>query len=50
MLTEFYKKIDRSMMEWGVTIKKKHWDAFQAEKPLKLGTSRKVTIVWGDKR
>jgi hypothetical protein len=50
MIPEYYKKVDRSMMDWGLTIPKKFWDIFQAGNPVKLGTSREVTITWEKKR
>jgi len=50
MLTPYYKKVDRSMMDWGFTIPKKLCDDFQAGIPVKLGTSRNVTIIWDRKR
>lgn len=50
MIPEYYKKVDRSMMKWGVTIPKIFWDVFQAGKSVKLGTSREVTVIWDKKR
>ena len=50
MLPEYYKKVDRSMMDWGLTIPKKFWSSFQASNPVTLGTSRDVTIVWDKKK
>ncbi|MBT7237433.1 hypothetical protein HN865_01095, partial [Candidatus Woesearchaeota archaeon] len=50
MLPEYYKKVDRSMMDWGFTIPKKFWKYFYADKPVKLGTSRNISVVWDKKK
>ncbi len=50
MLQEYYKKVDRSMMDWGFTIPKDRWDSFQAGVTVKLGTSRDIIIIWDKKR
>lgn len=46
---EYYKKVDRSMMDWGLTIPKRFWDAFQSNKPVPLGKSRELKIKWDKK-
>ena len=45
----FYKKIDRSSLEWGITIPGKLVDGFLAGRKLPLGTSREVDIKWDRK-
>lgn len=45
-----YKKVDRSTLAWGITIPKHLYKDFQAGKPLKLGTSRHINILWDRKR
>lgn len=45
----YYKKVDRSMMDWGFTIPKEFVKDFLYGKALALGTSRKATILWGKK-
>ena len=47
---EYYKKVDRSMMDWGLTIPKKFWSSFQGDKLVKLGESREISIIWGRKK
>lgn len=41
----FYKKVDRSLLEWGMTIPKEFEQKFLAGKPLSSG-SRHVKITW----
>lgn len=50
MCKPFYKKIDRSMLEWGVTFPKEYIKDFEGGVPVKLGSSRKVEIIWEKKR
>jgi len=50
MYKEYYKKVDRSMMDWGLTIPNKFCNDFQAGSPVKLGTSREINIIWDKKR
>lgn len=45
-----YKKVDRSTLAWGITIPKHLYKDFQAGKPLKLGTSRHINILWDRKK
>lgn len=42
----YYKKVDRSLLEWGITIPKDRINDFLADKKIPLGTARKVTIVF----
>jgi hypothetical protein len=49
MDAEYYKKIDRSMMDWGLTIPKRFWESFQSGVPVKLGESRDIKIRWDSK-
>jgi len=46
MYKPFFKKIDRSMLEWGVTLPKEHYKEFKAGSSIRLGSSRKVEIIW----
>jgi hypothetical protein len=46
----YYKKVDRSMMDWGMTIPKDHINDFLCGKNLKLGTSREIYLVWDKKK
>jgi hypothetical protein len=46
----YYKKIDRSMMDWGFTIPKDHINEFLFNTPLAAGTSRDITLVWDKKK
>lgn len=45
-----YKKVDRSMLEGLITFPKRLYKEFQARKPLRLHTSRHITILWDKKR
>jgi len=46
----YYKKVDRSMMDWGFTIPKDHISEFLFNTPLVAGTSREITLVWDRKK
>lgn len=46
----YYKKIDRSMMDWGFTIPKDHISEFLFHTPLAAGTSREINLVWDKKK
>jgi len=50
MLNSYYKKIDRSMMDWGFTVPQDYIKVFEASKPVKLGSSRKIFIFWDKKK
>ena len=49
LMNEYYKKVDRSMMDWGFTIPNEHVKSFVAGHHLKKGTSRMVNIVFNGK-
>jgi hypothetical protein len=42
----YYKKVDRSMMDWGFTIPKDFVDDFLCGQPLSVGSSRDIKLVW----
>ena len=46
----YYKKVDRSMMDWGFTIPNNFIDDFLGGQDLDLGTSRKITMIWENKK
>ena len=46
-LQPYYKKIDRSTLEWGITIPKALVNDFLAGKALTVGKSREISIKWG---
>ncbi len=50
MKRPYYKKIDRSVMEWGVTLKQKYEKDFLCGKKIKPGKGRDVDILWDGKR
>lgn len=45
----YYKKVDRSLFEWGVTIPVDYLDDFLAGKKIKIGTAREITIIFDKK-
>ena len=45
-LQPHYKKIDRSTLEYGITIPKNLETDFLAGKKLSLGSSREIKIKW----
>ncbi len=47
---QYYKKVDRSMMDWGLTLPKKFIPFFDSGKTLKAGTQRHIEILWGKKK
>jgi len=49
MIFEYYKKIDKSFFDRGITIPNKYVDIFLKGKNIKLGTSRKIRIKFGGK-
>jgi len=49
MIPEYYKKIDRSMMDWGFTLPKKFIPYFDQGKKLEAGTQRDIEILWDKK-
>ena len=46
----FYKKIDRSMLEWGLTFPEEYIKDFEGRVPVKLGHSRPVEVIWDKKK
>ena len=49
MHKEYYKKVDRSMMDWGLTLPKDCVKDFEAGSKIRPGEARKVEIVWDGK-
>ena len=47
MKRPYYKKVDRSMMDWGLTLPQDYIIDFEGRSKLKPGTSRKIEILWG---
>ena len=47
---EYYKKIDKSFFEYGITIPKKYTDIFLRDESIELGKSRQVTLLWNKKK
>ncbi len=45
-----YKKVDRSMMDWGLTLPKGYIEDFEFGKRVPLGTSREIEIIWDSKK
>ena len=45
-----YKKVDRSMMDWGFTIPKEFINDFLFNTPLQAGTSREIILLWDKKK
>lgn len=45
-----YKKVDRSMMDWGLTLPKEYIDDFESGEKIELGTSRNIEIIWDNKK
>jgi hypothetical protein len=50
MNNSYHKKVDRSMMNWGLTIPQDLIKDFQAGSPVKLGASRRIEILWDNIR
>lgn len=46
----YYKKIDRSMMEWGFTVPEDFIDKFLYGESISSGTSRSKILIWGKER
>lgn len=44
-----YKKIDRSTLNWGITIPTHLYEDFPGRKGLKLGASKQIKILWDRK-
>ena len=49
MRKAYYKKVDRSMMDWGLTLPNDYIKDFECGDSVKLGSSRKITIMWDKK-
>lgn len=49
MKRPYYKKVDRSMMDWGLTVPQDYIIDFEGRSKLKPGTTRKIEILWGKK-
>ncbi len=49
MDVQYYKKIDRSMMDWGFTVPKKFIPYFDPAEKIKPGTFVEVELVWDKK-
>jgi len=49
MRRSYYKKVDRSMMDWGLTLPKDYVKDFEGRSKVKLGTSKDIDIIWGKK-
>ena len=47
---DYYKKLDKSVFHYGITIPKKLVDAFLWGMPIELGSSREVKIKWKGQR
>jgi hypothetical protein len=45
MYRAYHKKVDRSMMDWGLTIPNDFVKEFEAGRPVKLGSSRDIEIL-----
>lgn len=45
----FYKKVDRSLLEWGITIPKEYIEDFLGGEAIELGKARKIEISFNGK-
>jgi hypothetical protein len=50
MKKSYFKKVDRSMMDWGLTVPKELISEFEAGYSIKKGSSRDIEIIWDKKR
>jgi hypothetical protein len=50
MVLEYYKKIDKSFFDKGITIPNKYIDSFIQGKNVQIGSSRKIIIVFNGKK
>jgi len=50
MYKSYHKKVDRSMMDWGLTIPQDFIKDFEAGSPVRLGSSRSIEILWDKKK
>ena len=46
----YYKKVDRSLLEWGATIPKDYVIDFLAGDNIPVGTARKVEVLFDKKK
>jgi hypothetical protein len=46
MALEYYKKIDKSFFDKGITIPNKYVDSFLQDKNVQIGSSRKIKIIY----
>ena len=47
---QYYKKVDRSMMDWGLTLPKKSIPFFDFGRTLRAGTQKDIEILWNKKK
>jgi len=45
----YYKKVDRSMMDWGLTLPRDYIKDFECGENVSLGSSRDIEISWDNK-
>lgn len=45
----FYKKVDRSLFEWGLTFPRDFYKYFQKKYSVKLGKGRAIKVIWDKK-
>ena len=50
MLLEYYKKIDKSFFDKGITIPNKYIDSLTKGTKIKKGSSKKITIIFNKKK
>jgi len=50
MQIKYYKKLDRSSFEWGVSITNDYIKPFVGKRSIKSGTSRNITVELNDKK
>jgi len=49
MRRPYYKKVDRSMMDWGLTIPQDYVKDFESHSKLRSGSRRDIEIIWDNK-
>jgi hypothetical protein len=49
MRRPYYKKVDRSMMDWGLTIPQDYVKDFESRSKLRPGSRRDIEIIWDNK-
>lgn len=50
MRRPYYKKVDRSMMDWGLTIPQEYINDFKGKSTIPLGSRREIEIIWDKKK